>query len=279
MSFDNYDWEYYADASAAPSGTPVLQIARLNSVPDTHGVLTSQYDLSPLTPAWSLSVSGSSDFYVSQLPWIRFRQNIRPQNLLFSVYEGEFYRVYPYYQTTGADPWHFTYADGHVGFFLSSDAIYAPMIDSNPHQSVSTQVTSNVAEHIVSLYQAQLNLPSSLIGNPVPLNSRIILSEAVDYAVPHLSAYFLDFRTAAGTQYDPNFYTQAGAASLPYIYIPILDYVPGQSHSLFFRSVEGTLTEFTLVDEFGDNGLGEYILVGNCAVALVDGPGWFYTTN
>lgn len=279
MSFDNYDWEYYADASATPSGTPVLQIARLNSVPDSHGVLAGQYDLSPLTPAWSLSVSGSSDFYVSQLPWIRFRQNIRPQNLLFSVYEGEFYRVYPYYQTTGADPWHFTYADGHVGFFLSSDAIYAPMIDSNPHQSVSTQVTSNVAEHIVSLYQAQLNLPSSLIGNPVPLNSRIILSEAVDYAVPHLSAYFLDFRTAAGTQYDPNFYTQAGAASLPYIYIPIPDYVPGQSHSLFFRSVEGTLTEFTLVDEFGDNGLGEYILVGNCAVALVDGPGWFYTTN
>ncbi len=279
MMFDNHDWEYYAAASAAPSGTPVLQIARLNSVPDTHGVLAGQYDLSPLTPVYSLSVSGSSDFYVSQLPWLRFRQSVRPQNLLFSIYEGEFYRIYPYAQAASDDPWHFTYADGHVGFFLSSNAVYAPMIDANPHQSVSTQVTSGAADHIVSLYQAQLNLPASLIGTPVPLNSRIILSEAVDYAVPHLSAYFLDFRTSAGTQYDPNFYTQPGALSLPYIYIPIPDYVPGQSHSLFFRSVDGTLTEFTQVDDFGDNGLGKYILIGNCAVALVDGPGWFYTTN
>jgi hypothetical protein len=43
--------------------------------------------------------------------------------------------------------------------------------------------------------------------------------------------------------------------------------------------VDGTLTEFSLVDDFGENGLGEYIMIGNCAVALVDGPGWFYTKN
>ncbi|HOU72530.1 MAG TPA: hypothetical protein PLB85_04035, partial [Candidatus Syntrophosphaera sp.] len=279
MTFDNYDWEYFADASSAPSGTPVLQISRLNGVPDTHGVLAGQYDLSPLTPAWSLSVSGSSDFYSTQLPWLRFRQNSRAQNLLFSIYEGEFYRIYPYSQSASADPWHFTFADGHVGFYLSSDAVYAPMIDVNPHLSVSTQVNSSAADHIVSLYQAQLNLPANLIGSAVPLNSRIILREAVDYSVPHLSAYFLDFRTAAGTQYDPGFYSLPGAPSLPYIYIPIPDYVPGQSHSLFFRSVDGTLTEFSLVDDFGENGLGEYIMIGNCAVALVDGPGWFYTKN
>ena len=279
MTFDNYEWEYFADANSTPSGTPVLRISRLNGVPDTHGVLAGQYDLSPLTPAWSLSVSGSSDFYSTQLPWLRFRQNSRAQNLLFSIYEGEFYRIYPYSQSASADPWHFTFADGHVGFYLSSDAVYAPMIDVNPHLSVSTQVNSSAADHIVSLYQAQLNLPANLIGSAVPLNSRIILREAVDYSVPHLSAYFLDFRTAAGTQYDPGFYSLPGAPSLPYIYIPIPDYVPGQSHSLFFRSVDGTLTEFSLVDDFSENGLGEYIMIGNCAVALVDGPGWFYTTN
>ena len=281
MSFDNYDWEYYAEASAAPSGTPLLQITLLNSVPDTQGVLAGQYDLTPLTPAYSLAVSGSVDFFATQLPWIRFRQSLRPQNLLFSIYEGEYYRIYPYFQADSADPWHFTFEDGHAGFYLSSDAIYAPMIDSNPHQSVATIVSSNASDHIVSLYQAQLNLPSALIGGPVPLNSRIILSVAVNFSapLPHLSAYFLDFRGAGGTQYDPGFYSLPGVESLPYIYIPIPDYSLGQSHRLWFRSVDGNLTEFTLVDDFGDNGLGEYILIGNCAVALVDGPGWFYTTN
>lgn len=183
MTFDNYDWEYHANANTAPTGSPVLQIQRLTSVPDTYGILAGQYDLTQLAPAYSFAVTGSGDFYLSQLPWLRIRQSVRSQSLLFSIYEGEFYRIYPYFQAASDDSWHFSYAEGHVGFFLSSDAIYAPMTDASPHQSVSTIVASNTSDIIVSLYQAQLTLPRELLGNPVPLNSRIILSEAVNFTV------------------------------------------------------------------------------------------------
>ncbi len=281
MAFDNYNWEYYSDAKLPASGTPILEIAKQNQLPDSHGVLAEQYQLSQLAPAYALTVTGSGDFFSTQLPYLRIRQELRSQHLLFSIYEGDFYRIYPYFQAAGDDPWHFSYEDGHAGFYLSSNAVYAPVTDLAPHQSVSVAMSSPAQDRIVSLYQAQLNLPAELIGGAVPLNSRIVLSEAVDFTapVPHLSAYFVDFRTAAGAQYDPGFYSLISAPRLPYAYIPIPDYVPGQSHSLFFRGMEGQLTEFSFVSEFSDTPTGEYILVGNCAVAFVDGPGWFYTTD
>jgi hypothetical protein len=281
MSFDAYDWEYYAETDQAPSGMPILNISRLNAVPDTYGVLASQYDLGILAPAYSLTITGSDDFYSSQLPYIRIRQDGRPQDLLFSIYEGSYYRIYPYFQSDTADPWHFTQTDGHAGFYLSSNAVYAPMIDNSPHLTISSIVSTNTRDHIVSLYQAQLNLPSELIGTTVPLGSSIVLRETPELVtpIPHLSAYLIDFRTSTGIQYDPGFYVLPNATRLPYVYIPIPDYVPGQSHRLFFRSVDGLLTEYAFVTDFGENGTNKYIMVGNCAVALVDGPGWFYTTN
>jgi hypothetical protein len=280
MTFDNFDWEYYSSVSTTPSGTPVLNIAKLTSVPDTYGILANQYSLSELTPAYSLSISGSSDFYQSQLPYIRIKEPSRPQNLLFSVYEGTSYRIYPYAQSDQDDAWHFNYSGGHVGFYLSSDAVYTPMVDNDPHLSVTTTVSGNSQDHIVSLYQAQLNVPSALIGTPVPLSSHITLTQVPDFTAPitPLNAYFLNFTTSAGVQYDPAFYSQVTALSLPYIYVPIPEYTTGQSHRLFFRSLTGVLTEFTYVQAFSTSPLNEYIMVGNCAVCLVNSPGWFYVT-
>ncbi len=281
MLFDNYDWEYYADSGQAFSDIPVLNVSRLASIPDSHGVLSSQYQLSPIAPVYRFSVTGSPDFYANHLPYLRVRQSSRAQNLLFSIYEGDLYRIYPYMQAETDDPWHFTIQDGHVGFNLAGNALYAPVIDNNPHVSVNTVVNSAAQDHIVSLYQAQLTLPRQLIGSVVPLTSRIHLRVATDFTspIPALNAYFLDFRNSAGTQFNPQFYSQSQYDVLPYLYVPIPDYVPGQTHRLFYRRMDGSVTEFEFVQTFSATATNEYIMAGNCAVGLIDGPGWYYVTN
>ncbi len=279
--FDNNALEVYLDSSQnMPVGT-TMQITPKTSMTDSYGVLASQYQLTPLSPGYDLKILNNLDFYTQFSPYIRIRQNTRTENLLFSISEGEFYRIYTYDQADTADGWHFNIADGHVAFYLVADAEYALAHDDSPHTILDTIVNVSGRDFHSSLYQAQFVLPSEFIGNQIPIGTRITLNSqpTVPQGITPISAYQLFLRNSQQTMLTPGFYTIVGATRLPYIYLPITDYSPGQTVRLYYRNLQGVTTEFTRVTSFSEAPTGEFIMVGNCAVCFVNNPGLFYATE
>lgn len=281
MSFDDFDYEVYLSSALAMPPANYLQISPKTAITDEYGVFENQYDLSSIAPVYDFKILGSPDFYANWQPLIRIKQPLRTNNKLFSISNGDYYRIYAYEESDTLDGWHFRIADGHISFYLAYDAEYAAVFDQQPHQSVDNVVNSNNRDLITSLYQAQLDIPMFFLGSTLPLNSHVTLSQtnSTPPGVNALSAYQLLFRNQNLQMITPNFYNVIGATTLPYIYIPIPDFNPGETIRLFYRDLNGTTTEFTRVPGFSDAPTGEFIMVGNCAVCLVNNSGLFYTTN
>ncbi|MDZ4182509.1 MAG: hypothetical protein U1B83_06510, partial [Candidatus Cloacimonadaceae bacterium] len=281
MSFDDYEWEALLDSPLPVAENRILRVKRETALPDQYSILANQYQLSPAGDTWSFNIDSPELFFSAHNPFIRIKQSSRDENYLFSEIPGEYYRIYPYPQGDATDPWHFNIADGHISFLLSSNGFFRPMTDTATHLFVNTIVSSNTRDHIVSLYQAQLNVPSSLIVTSLPLNSRVNLIRIPDFQapIPPICAYRVDFRNPIGAIINPNFYDLPVDAELPYIYVPIPDFVPGENYRLFFRDLNGATTEFVHVQAFSAEATYEYIMSGNCAVGLVDNPGVFYITH
>ncbi len=144
MLFDNYSWEVLLDDdSAMPAGT-LLRMTPRAAFTDNYGVFDAQYVISPLAPIFDYKVLNNSDFYANFSPYIRLRQNSRTENLLFSVSEGEYYRVYTYDQGESANGWTFAMADGHASFYLLYDAEYGVVHDDAAHTIATAKTRRTV---------------------------------------------------------------------------------------------------------------------------------------
>ena len=281
MIYDDYDLEVYLSSAQVMPPANFLQITPKTTITDEYGVFASQYSLSSLAPIYDFKILGSPDLYATWQPLIRIKQPARTNNKLFSISSGDFYRIYSYRESDTLDGWHFRIADGHVSFYLAYDAEYAVVNDLSVHQSVDTIVNQSTRDHISSLYQAQLVIPQQFLGSTLPLGNHVTLSVASSPppGVNALSTYQLLFRNSTLQVITPNFYNVIGATALPYIYVPIPDYSSGENIRLFYRNLNGIVTEFTRVPGFSEAPTGEFIMVGNCAVCFVDNSGLFYTTN
>lgn len=281
MVFDDYDREVYLNSSLAMTDGTTLQMTPRASITDTFGVLASQYDLSGISPVYNFTVVNNSTFYTSFQPYIRLRQSTRTENLLLSIIEGEFYRIYPYEQAETADGWRFSIADGHVAFYLINDGQYAAVHDNNPHTSVDAIMNITTRDFHTSLYQNQFVLPSEYLGTTVPIGSHVTLNTGINppQGVTPTAICQVLLRNPQLAYLNPGFYTLVGTTRLPYLYLAIPNYSPGQTVRLFYRSPLGVTTEFTRVSQFSDAPTGEFLLVGNTAVCFFNNPGIFYTTN
>lgn len=280
MAFDDYDWEAWLNSGLDVISGTTIRVSPKNALSDAYGVFATQYSLSPLAKIYSFQAVGDPEFYSKFQPLIRLRQSSRTQNLLFSVSDGDFYRIYAYNQSSELDGWHFYLADGYASFYLLYDAEYAVVQDLAPHTETQATVTDTSRDLIASLYQAQITMPSKLLGNLLPLGSRIELSRVSAPPVPNtLSAYQVLFRDAQQQPIATNFYTDPTATRWPYLYIPVPNYTPGQQIRLFFRDSDGNTSEFNRVQAFSELPNYEYTLVGNCAVCFIDKPGLFYITG
>ena len=280
MAFDDYDWEAWLNSGLDVVPGTTLRISPKTALSDSYGVFASQYSLSPLAKVYSFQATGDPEFYSKFQPLIRLRQSSRNQNLLFSVSDGEFYRIYAYKQSNELDGWHFTLADGYASFYLLYNAEYAVVQDLAPHTETQAVVTDISRDLIASLYQAQVNMPSDFLGNLLPLGSRAELNLVANPPVQNtLSAYQVLFRNPQQQLISTSFYTDPTATRWPYLYIPIPDYTPGQQIRLFFRDADGNISEFSRVQTFTDVPDYEYTMVGNCAVCFIDKPGLFYITG
>jgi hypothetical protein len=281
MLFDYYDWEVIQDNPATLASGTVLRVTQQASFTDTYGVFASQYDLSPLAPVYKYQILNNSTFYTSFQPYIRLRLNNRTENLLFSVSDGDYYRVYSYNQREEANGWNFAMADGHAAFYLPYDAEFGVVHDNAIHTVADRIVNTSIRDFHNSLYQAQFVLPNEFIGNTIPIGAHVTLNSnpVLPPEVTARSAIGLQLRNAQLVPMAPNFFNILTATRLPYIYIPVQDYDPGENIRLFYRGPAGNTTELTRVDAFGDDLFTQFIMVGNCAVCFVNNPGLFYTTN
>lgn len=281
MTFDDHAWELHLDSPLPLIGERIMQVRREDSLPDTYGILANQYQLSPFGDAWSFYIDQADEFYANHLPFIRIQQSVNTLNQLFSETQGEYYRIYPYTHSGTSNPWNFSISEGHITFFLAYNASYRAMNDNAPHLAVNTIVSTNARDHIVSLYQAQMNIPASLIPGSLPLTTRINLIRLPNFTAPitPLNAYRVEMRNAVGIMLQPDFDLLPNDAELPYIYVPVPNYIPGTNYRLFFKDMNNAVTEYTRVTDWSNEPLFEFIMIGNCAVCLVTNPGVFYITN
>ncbi len=280
MVFDDYDWEAWLDSGLDVQPGTILKVSPKDALSDTHGVFAHQYSLSPLARVYSFQALGDPAFYSKFQPLIRLRQASRSQNLLFSVSDGDFYRVYSYAQSNNLDGWHFILADGHASFYLLYDAEYAVVQDLAPHTETQAPLTDLSRDLIASLYQAQVTMPADFLGSLLPLGSRVDLALVSDPPAQNtLSAYRVLFRGPQQQLISTNFYADPAATRWPYLYIPVPDYTPGQQIRLYFRDLNGNTSEFSKVQAFSEVPDYEYLMAGNCAVCFIDKPGLFYITG
>ncbi|MCK9334026.1 MAG: hypothetical protein M0Q99_01780 [Candidatus Cloacimonetes bacterium] len=275
MIFDDYDLEVYlSSAVSMPEST--LRIQKSASLSDPYQVLQNQYDLAYLSPAYSFQMLDNPSFYSSFQPYIRIKHQSRNQDLLFSVSDDDYYRIYSYPEGEAADGWHFLNSDGHYAFFLPYDAQYAIVRDMNPHTATQISLSTGQDGHL-SLYQAQIFMPNEQIGSSIDAGSLLKL-EALDSVAPGInsrSAYRVSMMNPQGVSLSPNFFEQTIEA-WPYLYIPVPDFAQNQTVGVFYRSPAGITRELNQVDSFSDFPDNEFIVVGNCVVAFIDNPGVFY---
>lgn len=281
MVFDNYNWEVIQDNSATLAQGTVLRMTPKAALTDTYGVFNDQYSLSTLAPIFKYEIINNSTFYSTFQPYIRLRLNNRTENLLFSVSDSDYYRIYSYEQGDTANGWTFTMADGHAAFYLLYDAEYGVVHDNSIHTTADRVVQTSVRDFHNSLYQAQFVLPNEFIGSTIPIGSHATLNSnpATPPGVVTRSAYLLQLRDSQLQPLAPNFYNILTADRLPYIYIPVPGYTSGETIRLFFRGPAGNTTEFTRVQAFSDSPYNEFIMIGNCAVCFINTSGLYYTTN
>lgn len=275
MVFDDYDLELYLDSSSSmPNST--LQINKSGSLSDAYDVLEEQYQLSYLSPAYKFKMLNNADFYANFQPYVRIKHPSRNSDLLFSISNKDYYRVYSYPKGETADGWHFVSSDGHYAFYLPYDAEYAVLRDLDPHSLTELTINSGQDIHL-SLYQAQASFPGDFIDSSIPLGSKMSLEQISSVApgISFRSAYRLGIKDAQQNTLQPNFFSQINS-DWPYLYMPIPDYSSGESVRAFYRNVQGNTRELTLVESFSDSPVNEFMIIGNCAITFIDNPGIFY---
>jgi len=254
-----------------------LRIVKSAALNDPYQVLQNQYDLQYLSPAYSFSMLNNADFYQDFQPYIRIKHPSRSQDLLISVSEEEYYRIYSYPEGELADGWHFMNTDGHYAFYLPYDAQYAIARDLYPHTSAQISLSAGQNGHL-SLYQAQVFMPQEQIGSSIAAGSLLKLQE-LDSVAPGInfrSAYRIGMTDAEGSPLSPDFFSQT-IEPWPYLYIPVPDYVPDEPLRVFYRDLSGNVQELIRMDNFSEFPDSEFIVIGNCAVAFINNPGVFYT--
>lgn len=275
MVFDDYYLELYLDSpSSMPSST--MRITKSGSLSDAYNVLEQQYRLSYLSPAYKFEMLNNANFYAKFQPYIRIKHPSRNSDLLFSISNEDYYRLYSYPEGKTADGWHFINRDGHYAFYLPYDAEYAVLRDLDPHTSSELTITNGQDIHL-SLYQAQASFPGEFIGSSIPLGAKLSLAQ-ISFVAPGISfraAYRFSMQDAQQNPLQPNFFNQPNA-DWPYLYIPIPDYAAGEPVKVFYRSAQGSTQELALVQSFSDSPADEFIIIGNCAIAFIDNPGIFY---
>lgn len=278
MIWDERDYEVYLDSAVAMPQDSRLEITPKSGFTDRLGILASQYQLNLLAPVYAFQVSGYSDFYNDFQPLIRLRQSSRSTSRLFSVSDGDYYRVFAYSQAAQADGWYFSIADGHISFYLPYNGEFGAVVDMNPHSTVEVVATVNANPLIASLYQAQADIPAPLIGAGMPFGARMVLSEATDPPANAIGSRRVVFRSPIGVIFTPNFYNVPLEVPVPYLYVPIQNYIPGMNLRMFYRDLSGNVTEFTKVQSFSADPVDEFIVIGNCAVCFINNSGLFYLT-
>lgn len=236
MIWDERDYELHLDSDNPMPANTIMQINPQTAFLDRLNILASQYQLSLLSPCHKFSVSGNSSFYQNFQPLVRLRQSSRRANHLFSVSDGEFYRIYSYAQTDVLDGWHFSIGDGHISFILAHDGEFGVATDANPHISIEVIATNGSQPLIASLYQAQVDIPAQLIGAGMPLNGKVTLTQANDAPANSIGARRVVLRNPQGVVINPNFYNVPLEVPVPYIYVPVENYIPGMTLRMFYRS-------------------------------------------
>lgn len=275
MVFDDYDIELYL-SSATPMPPSTLRIEKKSNLNDPYQVLQQQYDLEYLSPAYSFEVLNNPGFYQSFQPYVRVKHQSRSQDLLLSVSDNPYYRLYSYPEGSNADGWHFSNADGHYAFVLPHDAEYAIVRDNNPHTGIETIPIAGRDAHL-SLYQAQVTVPMEHIGNSLPLGSRLRIDQlqSVPPGITPRSAYRIGITGPQNNPILPGFFSQT-IEDWPYLYLPVPNYAPGEPLSVLYRNPAGVVQELQQVQSFSDDPVDEYIIIGNSVVAFINNPGIFY---
>lgn len=280
MTFVLSELRLYTYGNAPDGQSALFGISRSAALSDPYQIISSQYSLSQTSSAYQISTSDEENFTVFE-PMLFFKRSTRGQNLLIYEQTGEFYRLYPYSQSTEFDPWAFLIDGAYNGIALANSGSYASFADTNAHTAVSSVINTATRDAVLSLYQAQFVLPSYYLGTTIPMASTMYLDKiSAMPGIPNLlSSYQLRINNPVGTPLIPDFYNVVGSSQVPYIYIPLANTSAISSARMFYRNLAGQTTELSRVNSFGLNYASEYVVVGNSFICTVPNPGIFYLTG
>jgi len=281
MTFAFEDIRFYTYGSAPEGSSAVFDLTKSSNLSDPYNLLSTQYNLSQTSEAWTVTTAEESNFSLYE-PVLFFKRSSRNNELL--VYENAppNYRLYTYSQSTEFNPWYFVVDGGYNGISLAYNGSYASFTDINPHNYVTSLMNTSGENTIASLYLAQFVMPAFFAGNPFPAGGSVKLEKLSTFPTPSplLAAYQLLFKDAAGAVYFPGFYNIAGALQEPYLYVPVQDIDAIPAARFFYRNMLGATTELERVNSFSDtNYANEYVVLGNSFICTVPNPGWFYVTG
>lgn len=273
------DFRLYTYGTAEADSSIVLHIGRYATLPDSYDVLANQYELSASSSAFLISTEPEAALQVFQ-PMIFFKRQTRQTNLLFyeSLPQTD-YRLYSYTESSSFDPWHFYIDGGYNGLSLLYNGGYQSFVENTSDNS-RTVAISGTSDTVLSLYQAQVNVPQFFAGSVLPTGSSLGLQKLTSLPGTSnlLSAYLLTLNGPGGSNLNPGFYNIVGAPRMPYAYIPVENTSALSDARVFYRNLAGTTTELNVVQQFSANYANESVRVGNCFICTIPNPGFFYVT-
>jgi len=251
---------------------------------DSLNILATQYNLSPLSPCYTLSVSTSGKasraFFDEHAPLVYLKRNSRRTEYLFTIATEPNCRIYAYEYGDTPDGYQYAVENGYNVFYLVHPGQFISYADNSPHNQISRTLQSNGHDFYLSLYQAEIMLPVYYTNQAALLGHILTLEKLTDFTnLPNpVSACRVSFFDTANQPVEANFTTAYTPIRYPIIYIPFPPEYANQTVNLYFRNTNGVTSQLTQVSLLNAS-ISEFTVYGNCAICFLDNPGIFYLTT
>ncbi len=262
----------------------LLNASITESIPSEAIDLMNQYDSELVSSVYDFSLTDGNGTNLDTL-----LAEINPivdivstnQTHLFYFTPDNRGRLYPYPLGTELNGYDYVIGENGAMFLVHDPGYYFAIDENTPLQIADYEITSLTEPVNVSLYQTQFMLPAYFLPHYFQVGNRVQISNNI--AIPGYSpiaGYDIAFKDFNDQPITTSFIFDHANEESPLLYLQFPPSYVGSNLRLYFRDLNGAITEYTYVDEFSDNQFYlEFSRYNNSAIVVVNEPGTFFITG
>ncbi len=256
-----------------------------SDLPEEAIDIFNQYDNLVVSSVYHFGLSDTNNTELNSLletinPAIEINIESTPSFLCYFSPENR-NRLYTYPLGEVIDGYNFTVSNNKALFLIHDPGYYVAIRENTPMLMNDYNITDVSSPINVSFYQTQFMLPAYFVPFYFEVGDRVVLrTESVIPGYNPITSVRLDFIDNSNQAINTAFIYEHAYEESPILYLSFPPSYTNSNLRLFFRDINGNVTEYTRVNEFSEDMFYlEFIAHSNCAIVVVNSPGSFFITN